>query len=117
MPRTATPPKLTFFILLNALPAWLSLSREARATAWQTPEVAAALADPEKLKLRFFDAEAFSAMCSDMLMVETCGIDAHNDLMEALRDSPVFAHPYFDLVAIIPALEEGFKRYEARKGR
>lgn len=117
MTRPDTPPTLTFFILLSALPAWLSLSREARSTAWQTPDIAAALADPDRLRLRFFDAEAFSAMCSDVLIVEAADIDAHNDFMEAVRDSPVFARPYFDLVAIIPALEEGFRRYEARAAR
>lgn len=115
MTRPAPPPTLTVFILLNALPAWLSLSREARSTAWRTPDIAEALADPEQLRLRFFDAEAFSAICSDVLMVEAADIDAQNDFMEAVRDSPVFATPYFDLVAVIPALEEGFRRYEARR--
>ena len=115
MTRPDTPPALTFFILLNALPAWLSLNREERSTAWRTPDIAVALANPDRLSLRFFDSVAFSAMCSDVLMVEAADIDAHNDFMEAVRDSPVFARPYFDLVAIIPALEEGFRRYEARR--
>ena len=115
MARPETPPSLTFFILLNALPAWLSLSRQERSTAWQSPDIGAALSVPDSLSLRFFDAEAFTAMCSDVLMVETRDIDAYNDFIEAVRDSPVFAKPYFDLVAIIPALEEGFRRYEARR--
>ena len=109
-------PRLAFFILLRALPAWLALPREQRRTAWQTDALAQALSDPDRLSTRFFDAEAFTARCSDILLVETRDIDSQNDFMEALRDSPVFAEPYFELVDILPAMEDGFQRYEARRG-
>lgn len=107
-------PRVAFFILLRALPDWLALDRNERRTAWQTQALLATLADPAKISARFFDAEAFTARCSDVLLIETRDIDAHNDFMEALRDSPVFSKPYFDLVDIIPAIEGGFQRYEAR---
>jgi hypothetical protein len=103
--------RFTLFVLLRALPAWLALPR-ARRDAIGSTAVAQALAG-QPVTLRHFDAEAFTAQCSDVSLFETDDLRAFYAVMERLRDSPLFAHPYFELVQIIPAIEDGFRQFEA----
>lgn len=106
--HTLASPTLTLFILVRALPAWLALERSERR------RMAGTIAPlPDDLRLRQFDCEAFSAMCSDIWMLSGTSLEALNAAMERLRDTPLFARPYFEFVAILPAIEDGWKRFEA----
>ena len=109
-------PQLTTFILLQATEAWLSLTRDARREL-AGKHVSATLARYPALSMRYFDAEAFSGFCSDVMMVTATELEQYNDFIEMLRDSPMFAVPYFRLVQIVPAIEEGYRAYEARQAR
>jgi hypothetical protein len=95
----------TTFILLRATSAWLRLSHADR----QRVGEAAFRHRFADMHVRYYDAEAFTAQCSDVLMVETPRLEDHRRLMDHLRDSPIFAHPYFELVAIIPATEDTYR--------
>ena len=97
---------LTLFLLVRALPAWLALSREARRS------IARTAAPADGTEVRQFDCEAFSALCSDIWMLTGPSAGALNSAMERLRDTPLFAHPYFEWVAILPAIEDGFRAFE-----
>lgn len=103
---------LTFFMLLKALPAWLPLDREQR-RAFRDEVLMPIFALHPATSLRYYDAEAFSGRCSDIAVFETTAVSDYYGLVEALRDSPFFSAPYFDLVDIIPALENGYRTYEA----
>ncbi len=92
----------TYFLLLSALPAFLSQPRETR-----DPAAHAALEAAGLKHFRFFDAEAFSAMCSDVVMVEGMTPVAFHRAIEHLRDSAIFSVPWFRLEAVIPTLENG----------
>ncbi len=98
---------LTLFLLVRALPSWLALPRPRRR------EIALSAAPGDGIDLRQFDCEAFSAMCSDIWMVTGGSAGAINTAMERLRDTPLFAQPYFEFVAILPAIEDGWKAFEA----
>ncbi len=102
------------FILLQATDAWLRLQRTER-NALTARHVAGSLARYPALRLRYFDAEAFSANCSDLILIETDDLTQYYDFMETLRDSPLIAAPYFEIVQIIPSIEEGFRAFEARQ--
>lgn len=105
------PTRYAYFILLNATPAWLRLSRSQR-RALTEQHLAPLLVGPEAVRMRYFDAEAFSADCSDVMMVETEDPRHHYFFMERLRDSPMFTVPYFELKQIVPAIEEGYVAFE-----
>lgn len=98
---------LTLFLLVRALPSWLALPRPRRR------EIAIGAVPGGDIKLRQFDCEAFSAMCSDIWMLTADSAGAMNTAMERLRDTPLFAQPYFEFVAILPAIEDGWKAFEA----
>lgn len=104
--------KYAYFLVLRAMPSWLRLSRaERRLLADQTlqPLLKAA---PD-LRMRHFDAEAFTAQCSDVMMIETGDPKAYYFFIEGLRDSALISTPYFEVVQTIPAVEDGYQAYEA----
>lgn len=101
-----------FFVLLRATPAWLRLPRERR-RALAAEHLGPLLARNTHIRMRYFDAEAFSAACSDLMTIETNDPRHHYFFMERLRDSPLIAEPYFEVLQIIPAIEEGYVAFEA----
>jgi len=105
--------RYAFFVLVVATPKWLALSRAERAQLADA-HLMAPIRRCDGLSLRYFDAEAFSARCSDLMLLETNDPATYYYFMEALRDSPLITAPYFELVEIIPTVEEGFKAYEAQ---
>jgi len=103
--------KYVFFLLLRATPAWLRLSREQR-RAKSAEHLTPLLAGNESVRMRYFDAEAFSAACSDVLMIEVDDPKHHYFFMERLRDSPMITIPYFEVEQIIPSIEDGYVEFE-----
>jgi hypothetical protein len=99
-------------VSLTALPSWLRLSREARADVIAT-EVEPAMAAHSECRIRWIDAESMTALCSDVMLVETTNLRGWSHLWERLRDSRLFAEPYFELVSIVPGIEDGYVDYEA----
>jgi chlorite dismutase len=108
--------RLTFFLHLTARPDWLALTRPERRQVIST-HVAPVLGRYPQVTLRWFDAEAFSAVPSDVVVAETDDVTAWTDLVEELRDTPLWAVPYFDVHALIPAVEDGFREHETRTVR
>lgn len=109
-----TPTRYTIFILLQATEAWLRLPRTER-DALAGQHVIAPLAQFPALRMRYFDAEAFSCTCSDIMTIETENLTQYYDFIETLRDSPMINAPFFRMVQIIPAIEDGFREFEARR--
>ena len=106
---------LTVFMLLSATPAWLRLDR-ARRRAFRDEVLAPIFAAHPATTMRFYDAEAFSGRCSDVAVFETADAADYYALVEALRDTAFFSTPYYAVVDIIPALEDGYRAYEAALG-
>jgi hypothetical protein len=101
----------TIFMALRARPEWLRLSREERSDIAE--KAMATALDGLPVRIRHFDAEAFSAVCSDVSLFETDDLEAYYFAIERLRDSAIFSKPYFEVVAIIPAMENGYRNFEA----
>jgi len=97
------------------LPSWLRLSRADRNAIGSTA-LADALKDDalkdDAVTIRNFDAEAFTGFCSDVAAFEADDLIDFYFVMERLRDSALFAKPYFELVQIVPAIEDGFRHFE-----
>ena len=95
---------------LIALPAWLALPRERRRTI--ADRVAGEAGRHGDVRVRWLDAEAFTGECSDVLIAETADLAAWYDLFEMLRDTELFATPYFRIERIITGLEDGHRAYD-----
>lgn len=101
-----------FFVQLRATSAWLRLSREQRRALSEQHLAPLLAANSGRLSMRYFDAEAFSADCSDLMMIETAEPKLHYYFMERLRDTPLISEPYFEVVQIVPTIEDGYQDYE-----
>lgn len=101
----------TVFMLVRTTPAWLELDRCSRAQIAEAA-VTSALQGLD-VAIRFFDAEALSGRCTDVVVFETESIEAYYFAIERLRDSALFTVPYFEIADIIPAIEGGFQAFEA----
>jgi hypothetical protein len=97
---------------MNATPAWLSLSRKERSDFTDSVLVPIYQRYP-KVSARVFDVEAFSADCSDIVMYETESIQEYQFMIDAIRDTEIFTKPYFEIVRILPAIEEGYLEYDS----
>ena len=106
------PQTLTFFMLLNSQPSWLALSRSER-LGYIDETISPILARYPQVSLRFYDAEAFSGRCTDIAVFETADTRAYTFLIDALRDTAFLGLPYFQVVDIIPAVENGYQDYDA----
>ncbi len=105
--------RYAFFLLLKASSGWLSLSRSERAEIAGTHLQKAIAACKGELSIRHFDAEAFHAPCSDVMLVETSDPWHHYRFMESLRDSPLICEGYFEVLSVISSIEEGYAVYES----
>ncbi|HEX5378058.1 MAG TPA: darcynin family protein [Phenylobacterium sp.] len=108
-------PVLTFFMSLRSQPAWLALSRQERADHI-AGHVRPAFARHPAVKVRWYDAEAFTGRCTDMAVFETTDLRAYCFLIDALRDDALLGLPYFQVLDIVPAVEGGYEAYDALMG-
>jgi len=102
--------KWTIFVNMRATPAWLRQSpgeRDRIAAAC----LGTAMVD-DRVTMRFYDAEAFSGYCSDVAVFETIDMQAYYFVMERLRNTALLSVPYFEIISIIPAMENGFREFQ-----
>ncbi|MDO8420853.1 MAG: darcynin family protein [Parvibaculum sp.] len=103
----------TIFMLLRTTPAWLRLSRPER-NAIAEEAFGFALKDGT-VDFSYHDAEAFSGRATDVAVFKTAVLFDYYKVVERLRDSKLFTEPYYEVVDIIPTIEEGFRHFEAEE--
>lgn len=99
----------TIFMLTRATANWLALTPKERFAEVDRLLRPVLAAHPD-VKLRFFDSEWYSARISDVMIWQTENLDSYRSLIEGLRETPVWG-VYFEIVEIIPAVENGFARH------
>lgn len=101
---------ITVFVLLKTTKEWLRLERAERNRI--ADSVLSTVFSDNKVTLRMFDAEAFTTKCTDVAMFQAEDMQAFYFAIERLRDSELITTPYFEMVEIIPTIEDGFKAFE-----
>lgn len=105
------PTRLTVFMMLRTTPLWLRLARAERRD-FVGAEIRPILARYPAVRMRYFDAEALSGRCTDIAVWEVDDVGQYAHLIDALRDTRFFAAPYFEVVDIVPAIEDGWQDYD-----
>ena len=104
----------TIFMLVQATPHWIAMTPAARHEFVQRT-LRPILARHGQVRLRYFDAEAYSAQTSDVLMWQTTDDRDYRDLVDDLRETP-FWGTYFTVREIIPCVEDDFARHYRVEG-
>lgn len=104
----------TIFMLLQATSSWLAMTPVTR-HQFVEQTLRPVLGRYPRVRLRYFDAEAYSARTTDVLVWETSDDEAYRDLVDDLRETP-FWGTFFLVREIIPSIEEDFARHYAVDG-
>jgi hypothetical protein len=111
--QTQDPIPFTLFMLVRTTPQWLSLKTSER-FEFLGSDITPILKQHPDVRMRFFDSEAYNARISDVIVWETADLGQYQSLIEALRESR-FWGTYFDIIEIIPAIENAYARHYAVK--
>jgi hypothetical protein len=120
MNATTTPvleKPIYFFWLVKTTPEWLAMPPLGVGGRFEFAEqvLKPILARHPSVDLRFFDAEAHTTVCSDVMLWTVKDAKQYNAMVELLRETP-FWDRYFSIIHIIPALEDAYAdHYEQAK--
>ena len=106
------PRRYTFFMLLQSTPRWRALELDAQLAHHDALLVRVFDAYPE-LSLRRFDSAAFAGRCSDVLVWETSDVAQYYEAVASLRDAGPLGAVWFDVVDVIPAVEDAWREDDA----
>jgi hypothetical protein len=95
-----------FFMHVRTTTAWLKLVPQQR-FAFLDDVIRPLLKKHPNVSMRFFDAEAFSADVTDVLLWETASVMAYQAVVEDLRET-AFWGTYFEVVAIVASVENAY---------
>lgn len=100
---------MTIFWLVKATPEWLALPPlgEGGRFAFAEQVFKPIAAQASGVALRFFDAEAYTTVCSDIMVWTVHERSAYDTMVESLRET-AFWDRYFQVLHIIPALEDQY---------
>ena len=101
----------TVLVLMNATPAWLSLTRDERSKFVEKELTPIFVRVGQTVSIRMFDSEYFHSSVSDFLIVSTANLNDYKLLIELLRDSKVYGVPYFEIKDIIVGQENLFEDF------
>ncbi len=96
----------TLFMLVKTTTAWLALAPKKR-FAYFDEAIQPVLKKHPAVSLRYFDAEAYNARVSDVLMWQTTDRGQYESLVEGLRETLFWDH-YFEIIEILPAIEDAY---------
>jgi Darcynin, domain of unknown function len=104
-----TKKTMVIFWLLKTNPSWLALPPIGEGGRFDFAEKVfkPILGKYPGVNLRFFDIEAYSAMCTDIMMWTVIDLADYNTLVESLRETR-FWDDYFQVLHILPGVKDGY---------
>jgi len=105
----------TVFMLLKATPHWLALDRAQRDVVYDNALMQVFNRFPS-VRMRFFDASAFSGRCSDVVVWETTDMPEYREAVAALHQHAFFGKPCFEIVEVITSVPDGWREFDWETG-
>ncbi|MCU0238364.1 MAG: hypothetical protein MUC29_02905 [Pyrinomonadaceae bacterium] len=96
----------TIFMLVKTTTEWLKLKPKER-FEFLGKDIQPILVKHPTVKMRFFDAEAYDADITDVIVWETENLKEYEYLVEELRES-LFWETYFTVEKILLTVEEAY---------
>ncbi len=114
MSEQKSPVVLTVFMLVKTNPEWLGFPVEERFRLLGEHVEPILAKHRDKIGLRFYDVEFYSARVTDVWIWEAADHHAYELLVEDLRETP-FWDRYFQIVEILPGVENAYAANYGRK--
>ena len=117
VPHPKKPFQMAIFWLVKTTPAWLLMPPMGAGGRFDFVEkvLKPIVGAHPGAQLRFFDAEAYTAKCTDVMLWTVSRMEDYNALVESLRET-AFWDTYFQILQIIPTVEDGYAaHYEQEK--
>jgi hypothetical protein len=98
----------TFFMLLKATTHWRALDIDAQRAVFDRALMTVFNGYPE-LRMSRFNAGAFHGRCTHMIvweLLDDADVWQYEAAVDALHAQPFFAKPLFEIVDVIPGVEE-----------
>lgn len=98
----------SFFMLLKATPRWRALDHDAQRAVFDDALMTVFNGYPE-LRMSRYSTGAFHGRCTHVIVWELAdGADVwqYEAAVEALHDQPFFAAPLFEIMDVIPGVED-----------
>ncbi len=105
---------LTVFMLVKTTPEWLGFSIDKRFDLLREIFTPILMKHAASVALRFFDVEFYAARVTDLWMWDAKDHHSYQLLVEDLRETP-FWDRYFDIVDILPGVENAYARNYGRE--
>jgi len=103
--------RYTFFMLLQSTSPWRALELDEQHAHHDALLERVFEAYPD-LSLRRFDSAAFGGRCSDVLVWETSDVAQYYEAIAALREAELLTRPWFEIVDVIPAIEDAWREHD-----
>ena len=106
---------MTFFWLIKTTPEWLALTPHGDdgRFAFGKDVLDPILARYPGARMAFYDSEAFTAACTDVMVWTVTSLEDYNGAVNDLRETKFWSF-YFTIEKIIPAIENEYaKHYNA----
>ena len=103
--------KYGIFLGYTLTPAWLAKSREERERFRQEHLAPLFEKYADRLSVRQYDAEAFSASPTDFAFIETEDLRAYYFFIEELRDTPLFGEGLARIDVIHTGVADGYRHF------
>jgi len=86
-------------ISIKAKPAWLKIKRGDRVQHWK--EVTAIVRDfAEQVSFQYYDADAFHADHSDLVICETPDLIAYHHMWDRIKDTEIFTEGFYEITGV-----------------
>ncbi|MFM0054718.1 hypothetical protein PQR64_03775 [Paraburkholderia phytofirmans] len=113
MTSSAKESVLTVFMLVKTRPEWLAMAADERARQLAEHVEPILKHHADEIRLSYYDIEFYSARVTDIWVWHATSHHAYERMVEALRKTP-FWDRYFDIVEILPGVENGYAKNDER---
>jgi len=97
-------PTYCYVLSIRATPTWLTLTRKERERHWD--KVRSIVSEYQgKVTFKYYDADAFHATHSDMVMCESQDIASYHHMWDQIKDTAIFAAGYYEISDVRMGLE------------
>ena len=107
---------MTIFWLVKTTPQWLAMPPLGDGGRFDFARnvLKPIIAKYPQVSLRFFDAEAFCSLCTDVMQWSVHNMQQYSAMVEDLRETAFWDH-YFQVLHIVPTVEDGYAEHYAQE--